>query len=175
MGKTLILSVQTTKTIRLHDGFTGSFAYQEQMCALENLRIWQDPDTGGVLAMLHYSAHFRDGYMAFYRTSQASQSESPPAVVKKLTDGRFLVNSARDPVRVRDDGDRFVKLKGLSIPLQPQKPHQPITPIDLSKPAKPKNEKRITGARIEFTTEQDKKLFLEKFREVQGYFYAGDR
>jgi hypothetical protein len=68
MGKALLLSVQTTKTMRLHDGFTGNFAYQEQMCALENLRIWQDQDTGGVLAMIHYSAQFRNGYMAFYRT-----------------------------------------------------------------------------------------------------------
>ena len=67
MGKSLILSVRTTKTMRLHDGFTGNFAYQEQMCALEDLRIWQDQDTDGVLAMVHYSAQFRNGYMAFYR------------------------------------------------------------------------------------------------------------
>jgi len=72
MGKSLILSVKTSKTMRLHDGFSGNFAYQEQMCALENLRIWQDQDTSGVLAMIHYSAQFRNGYMAFYRMYSVS-------------------------------------------------------------------------------------------------------
>ncbi len=66
MNKTLILSVKTHKTLRLHPGVTGLLALQEQMCALENLRLWQDPVTGGVFAMIHYSANFRKGYMAFY-------------------------------------------------------------------------------------------------------------
>ena len=69
MGKTLLLSVQTTKTLRLHRGFTGQFAFQEQMCALENLRIWHDPETNGVMAMMHYTPQFRDGYMAFWSRS----------------------------------------------------------------------------------------------------------
>ena len=66
MGKTLLLSVQTNRTLRVHEGIAGTFAYQEQMCALENLRIWRDPDTNGVLAMVHYTPQFRDGYMTFY-------------------------------------------------------------------------------------------------------------
>lgn len=86
------------------------------------------------------------------------------------------VNSSRDPVRVRDDGDRFVKLKGLSIPLLSQKSNlQRHNSVDKSKSPKLKPEKRITGARIEFTTDMDKRLFLEKFREVQGTFFAGER
>ncbi len=68
MGKSLILSVRTTKTTRLHEGFVGNFTHQEQMCGLENLRVWKDEDTGGVLATIHYTAQFGDGYMAFYRT-----------------------------------------------------------------------------------------------------------
>ena len=88
----------------------------------------------------------------------------------------IIVNSSRDPVRVRDDGDKWVKLKGLSIPLQSQKPGFPRqNSLDHSQSSKPKNEKRITGARIEFTTELDKRLFLEKLREVQGTFFAGER
>jgi hypothetical protein len=68
MGKALLLSLKTNKTMRLHDGLIAdTFSYAEQMCALENLRIWQDHKTNGVIAMIHYSAHFRDGYMAFYR------------------------------------------------------------------------------------------------------------
>ncbi len=34
-------------------------------------------------------------------------------------------------------------------------------------------EKLITGAKIEFTTEMDKQLFLKKLRQVQGNFFAG--
>ncbi len=87
-----------------------------------------------------------------------------------------VVNSSRDPVRVRDDGDRFVKLKGLSIRLQSQKTMmQRQSSVDYSKSPKLKSEKRITGARIEFTTDMDKRLFLEKFREVQGTFFGGER
>ena len=169
MGKSLLLTVRTTKTMRLHDGFTGNFAYQEQMCALENLRIWQDQDTGGVLAMIHYSAQFRNGYMAFYRTIPVAQS----TLLLKLM---ATVNSSRDPVRVRDDGDRFVKLKGLSIPLRDHRPSiARQNSVDHTKSPKLKSEKRITGARIEFTSDLDKRLFLEKFRELQGTFFAGER
>jgi hypothetical protein len=32
--------------------------------------------------------------------------------------------------------------------------------------------KKVTCAKVEFTTEKDKRMFLEKFREVQGFFYA---
>jgi hypothetical protein len=69
MGKSLVLSVNTNKTMRIHEGLMAdTFSYQEQMCALENMRIWQDHETNSFMAMIHFSAHFRDGYMAFYRT-----------------------------------------------------------------------------------------------------------
>ena len=77
---------------------------------------------------------------------------------------------------MRDDGEKFVKLKGLSIPLQAHR--SGLTrqnSVDHTKSPKLKSEKRITGARIEFTTDMDKRLFLEKFREVQGTFFAGER
>jgi hypothetical protein len=70
MGKSLVLSLQTNKTMRVHEGLIAdTFAYQEQMCALENLRIWHDDETDAFMAMIHFSAHFRDGYMAFNRNS----------------------------------------------------------------------------------------------------------
>ncbi|KAI9790571.1 MAG: hypothetical protein M1835_000903, partial [Candelina submexicana] len=149
MNKSLILSVKTHKTLRLHSGLTGLLTLQEQMCALENLRLWQDPTTGGVFAMIHYSASFRKGYMAFY------------------------INSHQDPIRADDDGERFVKIKGLKLPFDSKlsTPPRRHTAADMSKSpkAKAKSEKPklITGARIEFTNEMDKQLFLDKVREVQ--------
>lgn len=151
VGKSLLLSVRTNKTLRVHDGLIeNTFSYQEQMCALENLRMWQDPDTGGVLAMLHYSAGFRDGYLAFY------------------------LNSARDPVRLREEGDKWVKIKGLSILPPPSKSKSRSNTLDAQRSPKVNKEKRIKGAKIEFTSEADRRKFMHKIREVQGMFYAGE-
>ena len=91
MGKTLILSLPTKRTLRIHEGIAGAFAYQEQLCGLENIRLWQD-DTGEVLAMIHYSAHFRDGYLAFE-----------------------VGTSTKKRIQFRDDGDRCVRIKGLEV------------------------------------------------------------
>jgi formamidopyrimidine-DNA glycosylase len=77
MGKTLLLSVQTNRTLRVHEGIAGTFAYQEQMCALENLRIWKDQDSNGVLAMIHYTPQFRDGYMTFYCETACARGKRP--------------------------------------------------------------------------------------------------
>ncbi|KAH0544406.1 hypothetical protein FGG08_001432 [Glutinoglossum americanum] len=191
MGKTLLLSVRTNRVLRVHEGIAGTFAYQEQMCALENLRIWKDQDSNGVIAMIHYTPHFRDGYMSFY------------------------LNSQRDRVRISDAGDRHIKLKGLNISIEKPSHRRgpsasntasssPIIPSDqqqsqFQQPPSPlqrrnsigeiaggsvasakstgptkasKPPKKVTSARLEFTAEVDKRLFLEKFREVQGFFYA---
>ncbi|KAI9823816.1 MAG: hypothetical protein M1826_007637 [Phylliscum demangeonii] len=173
IGKTLILSVKTSKTLRVHEGLAGSFAYQEQMCALENLRIWQEHDSHGVLAMVHFTPQFRDGYLAFY------------------------LNSARDRLRIREEGDRVVKIKGLNIPLESGgsgggssrtaaaaaatmvRSHSVPSPVDpavgpaVAPTVKAGKEKKITAVRIEFTTEADKRAFVDKFREVQGIYFPG--
>ncbi|KAI9762661.1 MAG: hypothetical protein M4579_000279 [Chaenotheca gracillima] len=151
MDKKLLLSVKTKKTIRIHDGLAGTFAYQEQMCALENLRIWQDHSTHAAIAMIHYTPQFRDGYLTFF------------------------LNSSRDPIKVREDGDRAVKIKGLNVPLKDKESlsRAPTSPDLQGHTPKPKSEKMIRAARIEFITEEDRRIFLEKVREVQGTFFAG--
>lgn len=196
MGKTLLLSVKTNKTLRVHEGFTGSFAFQEQMCGLENLRIWHDADSNGVLAMLHYTPVFRDGYMAFYRTFPTH------AVTHRFHYANAAaVNSARDRIRIREDGDRCIKIKGLDIAID-AKPgalaktntassrgrsrsnsvlQDPTIIAEVIKEEKEKEKAkaakakspRIQACRVEFTSEGDKKAFMEKFKEVQGYFYPG--
>ncbi|SLM39530.1 hypothetical protein LPUS_10090 [Lasallia pustulata] len=85
MGKTLLLSVKTKRTMRIHDGLVaGTFAYQEQLCGLENLRVWQDHETEAVVALVHYSATFRDGYLAFYLNS----ARDPPLVPSAQANAR---------------------------------------------------------------------------------------
>lgn len=151
IGRTLILSVKTRRTMRIHDGITGAFAYAEQLCGLENLRVFQDPDTGGVIALIHYSPHFRDGYMAFY------------------------LNSARDRITIKDDGDNYIKIKGLKIPIDRKRPIMRKDSIDHDHSPRIKGEKCISGAKIEFYTREDKKLFLDKVKEIQGTFFPGER
>ncbi|KAL9117639.1 MAG: hypothetical protein Q9187_005822 [Circinaria calcarea] len=146
MGRTLLLTVKTKATMRLHDGISGAFAFAEQLCGLENLRIFQDPSSGACLALLHYSPHFRDGYMV------------------------FPLNSFRKPLTIKEGGDNTIRIKGLDIPLDNSKMLQRR---DLASPtSKPKSTKYIAGAKIEFSTAMDKLLFKEKFREIQEEMFS---
>ena len=126
--------------MRIHDGLTGAFAYAEQLCGLENLRIFQDHSTGGVLAIIHYTPQFRNGYMA------------------------FSLNSNWENISIRDDGENTIKVKGLAIPVDAKSVLQRRN----SGPEKKKGAKYIAGARIEFYTAMDKALFMAKFREVRA-------
>lgn len=153
MGKTLLLSVKTKRTMRIYDTIIGNtFAFQEQLCGLENLRIWQDDDMAGVLAMIHYTAQFRDGYLAF-------RLNCPP----------------RNTVRVRDDGDRCVRIKGLAVaPVagnmfeRKGSVREKRSPVITPKSPMMKKEKKISAVKIEFANEVDKMVFLDKVREIQG-------
>jgi hypothetical protein len=153
MGKNLVLNVQTNKTLRVHDNIVvDTFKYQEQMCGLENLRLWQDRDSNGVLCMIHFRPQFRDGYLAFY------------------------INSSRDRIRVTEQDKNVVKLKGIFVPVEDKKSkHRRISSSGEApqgrRPSKPKS--LVTCAKIEFSTERDKHLFVDKLREAQGLFFAG--
>jgi hypothetical protein len=141
MGKTLILSLETKRTLRVHEGITGAFAYQEQLCGLENLRLWQD-DTGEVLAMIHYSAHFRDGYLAFE-----------------------VGASTKKRIHFREDGDRCVRIKGLEVEGDGRRKGEKGPSKTKSKSKK--EDKKITAVKIEFGSDRDKRVFLNKLTEIQ--------
>ena len=154
MGKSLILSVKTKRMMPVHDDITGAFTYAEQLCGLEHLRVFRDYEAGGVFALIHYSPQFREGSMTSY------------------------LNSARDPIRVRDDDERSVRIKGLVIALENKKSLQRQvsaehgTPPQSSTSPKARREKKITGAKIEFYTQSDKQIFKETLREIQGTFFC---
>ncbi|KAH7074732.1 hypothetical protein BKA63DRAFT_444031 [Paraphoma chrysanthemicola] len=154
MGRTLLATFRTEKTMRIHSGLSKSFSYAEQMCGLENLRIWEDTDTGAIIALIHFSADFRAGYLAFY------------------------INSATSPITAKDDGNRDVKIKGLRVPIEKgggESKGRKDSVVDKGK-GKEKDEGRkgdkdkekvISGARIEFATDMEKREFLEMVKEVQ--------
>lgn len=70
-------------------------AHNEQMCAMENLRIWYEEETGGHLVLIHFSAMFRQGYMKFY------------------------LNNVNLPITFKDEGHKTLRLKGFRIPMVP--------------------------------------------------------
>jgi hypothetical protein len=106
---------------------------------MENLRVWYEEETGGYLVLIHFSGMFRQGYMKFY------------------------LNNVNNPITIKDESHRFLRIKGLRIPVT-------VAPKEPSGPA-PKEragaKKKITGARVEFTTEADKAAFVALVREAQ--------
>ena len=133
--------------MRVHEGITGTFAFAEQLCGLENLRLFQDPQSGGVLAMIHYTAHFHDGYLAFY------------------------LNSSQNPLRIRDEDEKTIKVKGLNVQVD-DKTSMVRRDSTVGSPAgasRPKSDNHIIKAvKIEFYTPEDKRLFKDKFKEIQS-------
>ncbi|KAF2868292.1 hypothetical protein BDV95DRAFT_630526 [Massariosphaeria phaeospora] len=142
MGRSLLGTYRTEKTMRVHEGLSGAFSYAEQMCGMENLRIWEDNDTSAVIALIHFSAHFRDGYLAFY------------------------LNSASNPIKVKDEGAREVKVKGLRVPLE-KGALRKDSGTGVGGRKEEDKRKIVSGARIEFASEAEKRDFMALVREVQ--------
>ena len=155
MGKRLLYSLCTRRTLRTHENIVANtFTFQEQLCGLENLRLWTDDEgDGSILGMIQYSASFRDGYLA------------------------FRLGGPYTTVQVRDDVERWVKIKGLNVSLD--------SPVDKKamrrrkssaagmKEKKEKGEKKITGVRIEFVTMADKHLFMEQIKIARSGKFSG--
>jgi hypothetical protein len=91
-GRTLKACFKTEKTMRMHDGLAGIVASHEQMCGMENLRVWYEEESGGYLVLIHFSALFRKGYMKFY------------------------LNNLSHPITIKEDGQKTVRVRGLRIP-----------------------------------------------------------
>jgi len=130
--------------MRIHDGIGGTFIFAEQLCGLENLRLFQDEQTGGVLAMIHYSPMFHDGYLAFH------------------------LNSTQNPLRIRDEDEKTIRIKGLNISVDDP---SSLTRRDSapSKKSKQKSDhKNIKAVKIEFSTPEHKQLFKNMFKEIQS-------
>ena len=97
--------------------------------------------------MIHYTAHFHDGYLAFY------------------------LNSSQSPLRIRDEDEKTIKVKGLNV-LVNDKTSMVRRDSVVSSPtsvSRPKGDNKIIKAvRIEFYTPEDMRLFKDKFKEIQG-------
>lgn len=162
-GRQLLGSFRTSKTTVLHEGFKGAFAFEEQFANIEVLRLWEDDGVntaggaGGVMALLHMSGNFGQGY------------------------AKWWMNSSRQHVRVKDEHNKFAKLKGIDIRVlriverrsTANGVRQSTTLSDSSSvqswEAKGKKgpERNVTGIRIEFKTEEERAKFIDTVKRVQ--------
>ena len=152
----LIRTLPTTRIIRLHRSpFVRKFSPRLQLCGLENLRVFQDAsDPNSLLCMIHYSPNFRplngEEYLTF-------RLYPPP------------MNS----VRIREDGECCVKIKGLDIrgsPANQQKKKKGKTAQSHIEEMEEEayGSHSIEKIKIEFDSGKWKRQFLGLTRELQG-------
>ncbi|KAF1957419.1 hypothetical protein CC80DRAFT_592688 [Byssothecium circinans] len=153
MGRTLLRTFRTCQTLRIREGLSGTFSYAEQMCGMENLRIWEDNETLAVIALIHFSPQFKKGYLAFY------------------------LNSSNNPIKAKDEGPKEIKIKGLWVPLEKGAGRKDSVIGGEGKDRKGNKGKKaegvdrkkvITGAKVEFASEAEKREFLALVWQVQG-------
>ncbi len=151
----LLRTLPTSRTVRLHKSpWVRTFSPRLQLCGLENLRIFRDMgDPNALVCMIHYSPNFlpsdHEEYIVF-------RLYPPP----------------RNSVRIREDGDNCVKIKGLDIRgssavEQRKKGKAPQSQAEqLEEEAYGSHS--IEKIKIEFESENEKRQFLELTRELQG-------
>ena len=162
-GRQLLGSFRTTKTTVIHEGFKGAFAFEEQFANIEVLRLWEDDGVntpggaGGVMALLHMSGNFGQGY------------------------AKWWLNSSRQQVRVKDEHNKFAKLKGIDIRVlrivekksTGNAARSSATTSDTASSnswetkGKKGPERNVTGIRIEFKTEEERARFVDTVKRVQ--------
>lgn len=164
-GRNLLGVFKTEKTIVSHDGFRGTFAFEEQMCGIENFRLWQEDGlsisnaAGGVLALIHLSPTFGQGWIKFWYVHISLFLRS--VILIRLN----RINNSIQPIRVRSDTGRTVKIKDLNIT---------VTQLGLlvrrdsiNSQKRSNTEKKVSGMRIEFSSDEEKQRFLAFIAKVQ--------
>ncbi|KAH9822773.1 hypothetical protein Tdes44962_MAKER04742, partial [Teratosphaeria destructans] len=167
-GRMLLGSYRTIKTTVIHEGFKGTFAFEEQFANIEMCRLFQDDGlatpggAGGVLILMHISSSFGEGW------------------------ARFWINSSRQRVRVKEDGSKYAKVKGIDI-LVVKPGGEASIPGKVTAEAeahlqradtaslldvRPTGGKRVpirkvTGIRMEFKTTEERDRFVAACRKAQ--------
>lgn len=137
-GRKLLQTFKTEKTTVHHQGLRAAFAFEEQMCGIETLRLWEEDGVslpgagGGVLALIHFSPSFGESWCQFW------------------------INSSRHPVRISNDSGRYVKIRDIDIGVIHVGARK-----DPSSNQRRTTQKKVTGMRIEFSSLEEKGRFLE--------------
>ncbi|KAM3417405.1 hypothetical protein BST61_g5652 [Cercospora zeina] len=158
-GRMLLGSFRTTKTTVIHEGIKGAFTFEEQFANIEMLRLWEDDGVetpgaaGGVMALMHISSNFGEGW------------------------ARWWINNSLQHVRIKEDGGRFVKVKGINIAVA--RPGATMRQAERAKIAslggvvntkaaeKDAVLKKVGGIKIEFKSEEEKDRFVAAAKVAQ--------
>ncbi len=80
-------------------------------------------------------------------------------------------------MQVRDDGEKWVKIKGLNVsfdsPVDTKAMKRRKSSAAGATAKKERGDKRITGVRIEFVTMGDKHRFMEQFKTAKTGKFLG--
>lgn len=167
-GRALLDSFRTDKSTVLHDGFRGKhFTFEEQMCGIETLRLWEEDGVctpgagGGVMALIHMSPSFADGWL------------------------RFWVNDARKPIKVKRNGAKSVRIKGLELGIGGKTGRQrrgsEVSSVSAPKQAAGKSTaagrgtgwgKVVRGMTIDFPDEAERERFVALVESAQANMYS---
>lgn len=150
----LIQTLPTTRTSRLHNSlFVRTFSPRLQLCGLENLRVFRDAsDPNCLVCMIHYSPNFQPLNGEEY------------IVIR-------LYPPPRNTVRIKEDGENCVKIKGLDIRGYPTIKQQRNGQGSLSQVKQIEEaygSQSIEKIKIEFESGKEKRQFLGMTRELQG-------
>jgi hypothetical protein len=152
----------------IHEGLKGAFAFEEQFANIEMLRLWEDDGVstpgaaGGVLALMHISSNFGEGW------------------------ARWWMNSSKQQVRVKEDSSKWAKVKGIDVAVikpgagasvadkirSPATAGEGLQKVDTNLEPRPTGGKKIyvkkvTGIRIEFKTEEERSTFVAQSKSIQ--------
>ena len=151
LGRRLIGTFQTTKTIVIHSGVIGAFALEEQFANIEMLRLWRDNGIstpgadGGVFALMHLSSNFGEGW------------------------ARWWMNNSRQQIRVTADGSKYAKVKGIDVAVV--KPGTSAGTAERIRRSSTGSNgfpvRKVTGIKIEFKTVEERDQFIALSRKVQ--------
>ncbi|KAK0952998.1 hypothetical protein LTS01_024580 [Friedmanniomyces endolithicus] len=167
-GRKLLGSFGTNKTTILHEGFKGAFAFEEPFANIELLRLWEDDGIStpgaadGVLALMHVSSNFGEGW------------------------ARWWINSSKQQVRVKEDGAKWARVKGIDVTVikpgsgaavadkirSPSMAGEGLQRVETSMEARPTGGKRIpvksvTGIKVDFKAEGERAKFVSQCKRVQ--------
>ncbi|TKA26055.1 hypothetical protein B0A54_17651 [Friedmanniomyces endolithicus] len=167
-GRKLLGSFGTNKTTILHEGFKGAFAFEEPFANIELLRLWEDDGIStpgaadGVLALMHVSSNFGEGW------------------------ARWWINSSKQQVRVKEDGAKWARVKSIDVTVikpgsgaavadkirSPSMAGEGLQRVETSMEARPTGGKRIpvksvTGIKVDFKAEGERAKFVSQCKRVQ--------
>ena len=154
-GRSLLGYFRTIKTTVIHEGFKGAFSFEEQFANIDMLRLWEEDGLatpgaqGGVLALMHMSSNFGEGWASWW------------------------MNNSKQHVRVREDGPKSAKIKGIDIAVPGSvavvsRRSGSITGgglqrVPSSKPAM----RRVDGINVEFKTTKERDAFVALSKRIQ--------